>query len=100
MNHDQIRELLHAYSDGELDLVNAREVEQHLRACGECRGVEEQIRALHAAIINDAPAFRAPAHLRKNIRAALRREARADEKKLSPWLIFATGAAFAAAILG
>lgn len=100
MNHDQIRELLHAYSDGELDLVNAREVEQHMRSCGECRAMEEQIRALHVALTNDAPTYRAPARLRRNVRAALRREARADEEKFSPWLIFATGAAFAAAILG
>ena len=26
MNHDEIRELLHAYADGELDLINAREI--------------------------------------------------------------------------
>lgn len=100
MNHDEIRELLHAYSDGELDLINAREVEQHLRACGECRAMEEQIRELHTALTNDAPAYRAPARLRKNIRTALRREAKADQQSFSPWLIFATGAAFAIAILG
>jgi anti-sigma factor RsiW len=44
--------------------------------------------------------YRAPAHLRKNLRAALRREAKATEQTLSPWLMFATGAAFAALILG
>lgn len=95
MNHDDIRELLHAYADGELDLVNAREIEQHLPSCDECRRIEEQTRALRDALNNDAPAYRTPAQLRRNIRAALRRESKADEKSFSPWLVFATGACFA-----
>ncbi|HEX4639043.1 MAG TPA: anti-sigma factor [Chthoniobacterales bacterium] len=97
MNHDEIHELLHAYADGELDLVSAREVEQHLRDCDECRHAEDQIRALHDALIGDAPAYRAPTHLRRNIRAALRREAK--ETTLSPWLVFATGAAVTLVVL-
>lgn len=100
MNHDEILELLHAHADGELDLVNAREVEQHLRACDKCRRAEEQILALRGALTNAAPSYRAPAHLRRNIRAALRREARTKEKRFSFWPILATGAAFAALVLG
>jgi anti-sigma factor RsiW len=95
MNHDEIRELLHAYADDELDLVNVREIEQHLRSCDECRRIEQQIRALRGALNNDAPAYRAPARLRKNIRAVLRREAKPTEKTFSPWFVFTTGAAFA-----
>jgi anti-sigma factor RsiW len=98
MNHDEILGLLHAYADGELDLINAREVEQHLRNCDECRRSEEQIHALREALTSDGPAYCAPARLRKNIRAALRREAK--ETSFSPWLAFATGAAFAAILLG
>ena len=94
MNHDEIRELLYAYADGELDLINAREIEQHLRTCEECRGAEKQIRALRQALTSDAPSYRAPAHLRRKIRAAVRREAK--EKTFSPWLAFAVGAACAA----
>ena len=93
MNHDEIRELLHAYADGELDLINAREIEQHLRTCEECRGAEEQIRALRQALISDLPSYRAPARLRRKIRAAVRREAK--EKSFSPWFAFAVGAACA-----
>ena len=95
MTHDEIRELLHAHADGELDLVNAREIEQHLKTCDDCGRETEQIRALHDAITSDSPGYPAPARLRRNIRAALRREARASEKSFSPWLVFATGAAFA-----
>ena len=98
--HEDIRELLHAYVDGELDLANARETERHLERCADCRGTEKAIRELHAALTSDATAHRAPAHLRRNVRAALRREARSSRQTLSPWLMFATGAAFAAVILG
>ena len=99
MNHDENRELLHAYADGELDPLNAREIEQHLQSCDDCRRETEQIRALHEALTSDSPTYRAPARLRRNVRAALRREAKASEKSLSPWLIFATGAACAVILL-
>ena len=98
--HENIRDLLHAYVDGELDLANARETERHLQSCADCRGIEKAIRELRSALTSDATAYRAPAHLRKDVRAALRREAKATRQTLSPWLMFATGAAFAAVILG
>ena len=97
--HDNIGELLHAYVDGELDLANAREAERHLESCADCREKEKAIRELRAALTSDAPAYRAPAHLRKRVRAALRQEARSTRQTLSPWLMFATGAAFAALIV-
>jgi len=98
--HERIRELLHAYVDGELDLANARETERHLRSCADCRGTEKAIRELRSALTSEATAYRAPAHLRRNVRAALRREAKSSRHILSPWLTFATGAAFAAILLG
>ncbi|MGE5213700.1 MAG: anti-sigma factor family protein [Nitrospirota bacterium] len=98
--HENIRELLHAYVDGELDFANARETEQHLQSCADCRRTEKAIRELRSAFTSEAIAYRAPAHLRRNVRAALRREAKASRQTLSPWLMFATGAAFAAVILG
>jgi len=98
--HENIRELLHAYLDGELDLANARETERHLEGCTDCRGIERAIRELRSTLTGEATTYRAPAHLRRNVRAALRREAKSSRQTLSPWLMFATGAAFAAVILG
>src|SRR5215472_15497208 len=98
--HENIRELLHAYVDGELDLANARETERHLEGCAVCRGTEKAIRELRSAVTSEAIVYHAPAHLRRNVRAALRREAKSTRQSLSPWLMFATGAAFAAMILG
>jgi anti-sigma factor RsiW len=97
--HDNIRELLDAYVDGELDLANAREAERHLKACANCRGTKKAIRELRQAITKDAPAYRAPAHLRKRVQSALLREAKSTQQTLSPWLMFASGAAFAAVLV-
>src|SRR5436305_4289563 len=98
--HENIRELLHAYVDGELDLANARATERHSQSCADCRASERAIRELRAALTNDATAYRAPAHLRKKVRTALQREAKSTRQNSSPWLMFATGAAFAAVIVG
>lgn len=98
--HENIRELLHAYVDGELDLANMLNTERHLQSCADCRGTEKAIRELRSALTSEATAYRAPARLRRNVRTALRREAKSARQTLSPWLTFATGAAFAAVILG
>jgi len=97
--HENIRELLHAYVDGELDLANARETQRHLESCVDCRGTERAIRELRGALTSDAPAYRAPAHLRKRVRAVLRQEARSTQHPFSPWLMFASGAALAAVLV-
>ena len=100
MDHEQIRELLHPYVDGELDLLTARQTEQHLRTCADCRAVEKAVRALRETVASNQPAYRVPSDLRRNVRAALRREAKTTEKTLNPWVIFATGAACALVVLG
>ena len=82
--HDNIRELLHAYVDGELDLANTLQAEQHLKQCDECRGTEKAIRELRTALTSERIAYRAPAHLRRNVRAALRREAKSGRQNASP----------------
>jgi anti-sigma factor RsiW len=94
MSHEEIRDLIHPYADGELDLVNAREVEQHLRGCEDCRRIEQRVRSLRSAVRHSAPAYRAPARLRRNVRRALKQDARPARSSFSPWLL-ATGAAFA-----
>jgi anti-sigma factor RsiW len=99
MTHEKIRELIHPYADGELDVVNAREVEQHLTGCDDCRRLEHRVRLLRAALRKSAPAYRAPARLRKNVRRAVRKEAGTRSESFSPWLMLTTGAAFAAVLL-
>jgi anti-sigma factor RsiW len=100
MDHELIRELIHPYVDGELDLMTARETEQHLRSCADCRDVEKAIRALRETVAKSQPAYRAPSYLRKNVRAALRREAKTTQRTFNPWFVFATAAACALILLG
>jgi anti-sigma factor RsiW len=99
MTHEEIRELIHPYADGELDVANAREVEQHLTDCDDCRRLEHRVRRLRSALRKSAPAYRAPARLRKNVRRAIRKEAGAGRESFSPWLMLVSGAAFAAVLL-
>jgi anti-sigma factor RsiW len=97
MNHQEIQERIHPYVDGELDVANAREVELHLSACEECRALEQRIRALSSVLTASAPAYHAPAALRKNVRAALRKEAKPARQ--IGWWVFAAGAACALLLL-
>lgn len=63
MNCQQVRQLLHAYVDGELDLVRNVEVEDHLKGCTECSKLDKGVRSLRSTIATQAPYFRAPREL-------------------------------------
>jgi len=99
MTHEEIRELIHPYVDGELDVANGREIEQHLDGCDDCRLLEQRARALRTALRKSLPSYSAPTTLKRSVRTALRREARPVHPFLSPWALFATGAACALLIL-
>lgn len=100
MEHDEIRSLIHPYADGELDVANVRLVEDHLHRCDDCRATEQTIRSLRRTLLESGPAFRAPASLRKRIRADLRRETAKTESESSwSWLSFALGTACALLVL-
>jgi hypothetical protein len=70
-----------------------------LTACDDCRRLEQRVQLLRTALRNNAPAYRAPARLRKNVRRALKREAKPERESFSPWLVLTTGAAFALLLL-
>ena len=72
MTHRELELQLDAYVDGELAPEEARELEAHLKECGECARLHEARVALSAAIRQQVPAFRAPDPLRTRIGAALR----------------------------
>jgi len=99
MTHEQIPELIHPYVDGELDVVNAREIEQHLTGCSDCRRLEQRVQFLRTALRKNAPAYGAPESLRKNVRRALKREAKPERASFPPWLVLTTGAAFVVLLL-
>ncbi len=75
MTHREFELQVDAYVDGELAPAEARELEEHLKECGDCARVHHTRVALSAAIGAQVPAFRAPDALRSRVRAAVRREA-------------------------
>jgi anti-sigma factor RsiW len=76
------RSLVHAYIDGELDLVRSLEIEEHLRGCDSCTREAENVRALHTMISQGAQYHQAPERLEARVRAAMRSERRAQGRHI------------------
>lgn len=72
MNCDRVRLLLNGYVDGELDLVNALDIEQHLQGCASCSRRYEELLALHTAVNDPRMFYSAPAGLQKRIHVSLK----------------------------
>jgi anti-sigma factor RsiW len=75
VNCNEAKTLIHAYTDGELGLESALEIERHLEQCADCARERAPIAALSAAIGDPGLRFRAPDALRRRVGAALAREA-------------------------
>ena len=68
MNCTEIRDQMHPYMDGELDLLRALGVEAHFIACKKCRDTHAQHAAARTLLRQHATAFHAPAALRAQLR--------------------------------
>jgi anti-sigma factor RsiW len=70
MNCLESRKLLHAYIDGELDLVRCLEVEEHLKSCTQCVAGKNSLQSLRSALQNSVGdlAYSAPDSLRNKVR--------------------------------
>jgi len=69
MTCDDVRSLLAAYHDGELDAAGVVQVEYHARVCEPCRAALENLVTITHAV--QRAHFAAPAELRGNILAAI-----------------------------
>jgi anti-sigma factor RsiW len=96
---DELRKFLHAYLDGELDLVRQVELEDHLRACEACARVHQAQLALRSALKSDGMYFRAPAHLARKVRMATQPAERGTWRPHGRMLDWVGGAAAAAAVV-
>jgi anti-sigma factor RsiW len=96
---DEIRGLLSAYADGELDLVRGVEIERHLEGCAACAAALERARSLSRALGDPALYHPAPSDLYQRVRAAVRRAAASGYR--FPWraLVAAAAAALVAIAL-
>ena len=71
MNCNEAGTLVATYADGEIDSLQGRSVEQHLRGCAACTAKHQGVLALRAQIRAEVPYFMAPAALRERVRALL-----------------------------
>lgn len=65
------RELIHYYIDGELDLTETAEIQQHINECEDCKlGYDNQL-ALRSTFKDNSLHYRAPQELKQRIRSLL-----------------------------
>jgi anti-sigma factor RsiW len=101
MDCDQVRNLLDAYVDDELDPATSLEIERHLDDCAGCAERLQNRRALKQGLQADALYYRAPDALRQRVQSALpgtpasRRTGWTDRLRQNVWVSMA-----AALILG
>ena len=69
MNCNEAGTLVATYADGEIDSLQGRSIEQHLRGCAACTAKHQGVLALRAQIRAEVPYFVAPAALRERVRA-------------------------------
>ncbi|MDB5394642.1 MAG: putative transrane anti-sigma factor [Rhodospirillales bacterium] len=110
IDHLEVRNLLHAALDGELDTLDMMRFEAHLSDCTECTAEYARLSALSAAIRERVPRYAAPAELRDALLQSLMpREAEPPKvvpfpaSRLQRWLRpaaggFTLGAALAASL--
>ena len=70
--------LIHAYVDGELDLLSTVKLEAHLRDCTPCAQAHKNLQTLRSGISSGALYFKAPNHLAGRVHLALQEADKAD----------------------
>ena len=71
MTCEQVQELIHAYIDGELDLLRNVEIEGHLSECESCRAEHQEHVNVRTLVHAGAQHFSAPEFLKKRIKKQL-----------------------------
>jgi anti-sigma factor RsiW len=98
MNCSEVRTLLEAHADGELDLVRQVEIEAHLKLCPACAAQAEALKARQGALRQSLPRFGAPAQLRSRVLALAQEGARAPSRaRTFEYLAYLGGVAAAVA---
>ena len=85
MNCPEARLLLHAYADGELDLVRSLDVEQHLRTCAVCVAEKQALVSLRSALASPELMYAAPQSLRKKVRQLTGAPGEKTQTHRVPW---------------
>ena len=77
-----VLQLLHPYSDDELDLIRHVEMEKHLTGCAECAEQEKNLRSLRVAVSARSLYHRAPPSLRKRIQLTAPQVTRRERRRV------------------
>src|SRR5947208_2297410 len=81
-----MQNLLHGYTDGELDLLNSLRVERHLQDCPACAREHRNHQALRSALSTSSLYFNAPAKLQRRVRSSVRAGAGGEARPgMSSW---------------
>ena len=99
MNCEEAERFLDAYLDGELELSQQLELEQHLSGCPECQAALEQRREFRAFFAAAAPTFKAPPGLREKVLAATRQEPTQEKPLVRRFVWWRQPWVYAAALL-
>jgi anti-sigma factor RsiW len=65
VNYNEAKPLIHAYTDGELGLESALEIERHLEECADCARERASLAALSAVLGDPALRYSVPDALRR-----------------------------------
>jgi anti-sigma factor (TIGR02949 family) len=74
MTCDQVRQLLHAYIDDELEIATALQIESHLPGCPQCTRAIEAAQVVRTAVAQPEVYYPAPSALRDRLKHAIRSE--------------------------
>ena len=96
MNCAEIRLLLHAHADGELDAAKSLELERHLKTCAACAAEVQLLNSLKNALQQSSLIYRAPDSLRRNVRQLSGVSAREKRAPETSWLWLWKSLAFGA----
>ena len=73
---DEVRRMLGAYVDKELELTRQPDPEKHLAGCPSCQAAAEEINNFSSLIRMNILVYKAPGELKAKFQASLRRESR------------------------
>ena len=96
MNCPEVRRMLDAYLDSELDLTRQQDVERHVAGCLTCKDAAEDITNFCSLLRMNMPVYKAPSELKAKIRAALQKE---SKPRFGWFSQFSLPLAYAAAVL-
>jgi anti-sigma factor RsiW len=93
MDCNEVRRLLDAYVDGEIELTRQLDVEAHLAGCTACKKEAEAAIEFSHSIQMNTPVYKAPPELKAEVRAMLRKVSKSESGWISELrrpLVYAT----------